>query len=103
MYDIAGTRQASRISRGETSGYPAINHALVGDNGMLHSGASIHLTPTNKMRRMKVNVKNIGNKDFAGIARSIRRNTSVLPVIIIIISIGFVILILIVLVLKTMW
>ena len=76
---------------------------MVAENRVLSSGVAIQLTPTNKMRRMKVNVKNIGNKDFAGIARSIRRNTSVLPVIIIIISIGFVILILNILVLQTMW
>ena len=56
MYDISGTRQALRISRGETSGYPARNHTLVAENGILRSGAAIYLTPTNKMRRMKVNI-----------------------------------------------
>ena len=29
MYNIAGTRQSSRRSRGETYGYPARNHTVV--------------------------------------------------------------------------
>ena len=53
VYDIAGTRQHPRKSRGETSGYPAINHKVVAENRMLSSGAAIHLSPTKKMRRMK--------------------------------------------------
>ena len=56
VYDIAGTRQASRRSRGEISGYPARHHAVVAENGMLRSGADIHLAPTKKMRRMNGNV-----------------------------------------------
>ena len=56
VYDIAGTRQASRISRGETSGYQARNHTVVAEKGMMHSVSAIHLTPANKMRRMKLNI-----------------------------------------------
>ena len=48
-YDMAGKRQASRRSRGETSGYPERNHTVVADNGMLRSGAALHLTPTKKI------------------------------------------------------
>ena len=38
VYNIEGTRQASRRSQGDTSGYPARNHIVVAENGMLHSG-----------------------------------------------------------------
>ena len=54
--DIVGIIQASRRSQGETSGYPEINSTVVAENGMLRSGAEIHLTPTKKIRRMKVNI-----------------------------------------------
>ena len=47
--------------------------------------------------------QNAGNKEFAGSARSTRRNTSVLPASTKILSIGFAILILSVLVLQLMW
>ena len=76
---------------------------MVAENRMLRSGAEIHLTTTKKIRRMKSNINNIGNKEFAGISRSIRQNTYVLPVVIIILSIVFVILILGVIGLQTMW
>ena len=39
VYDITGTRQASKISRGETSRYPERNRTVVAENGMLYYGA----------------------------------------------------------------
>ena len=54
-YDTAGTRQAARRSRGEMS-VPRNYTGVVAENGMLRSGASIHLTPTKKMRRVKGNI-----------------------------------------------
>jgi len=57
VYDTAGTRQASRRSRGEISGSPSRNDtAVVSENGVLRSGESIYLTPTKKMQKVKANI-----------------------------------------------
>ena len=56
VYYIAVTRQASRISRGETSGYTTRNHTVVAENRIMRPGSEIHLTPTKKMRRTKGNI-----------------------------------------------
>ena len=94
MYDIAGTRQALRRSRGETSGYPARNHTVVAENEMLRSGSEIKLTPTNKMLRMKGNItKHRQQIETKHICSACYDNN----------IIGFVILILSIHVLKTMY
>ena len=56
MCDIAGTIQASIRSRCDTSGYLARNNTMVSENRIMRSRYAIHLTPTNEMRRMKVNI-----------------------------------------------